>query len=109
MSIDIDRLTEAQLVDLNHRIVERLRFIRTARAHVAMMQLRIGERVSFEPDGRERTFGIVTRYNKKSVTVVTPEGIRWNVAPVLLRSEPTEVDATVVDGEFALLPRDQAS
>jgi hypothetical protein len=44
MSIDIDKLSESELVDLNHRIVERLRFMRQARAHVAMLQFRIGER-----------------------------------------------------------------
>jgi hypothetical protein len=27
VTIDIDRLTEAELIDLNHRIVERLRFL----------------------------------------------------------------------------------
>jgi hypothetical protein len=31
--IDIDGLTEPELVDLNNRIVERLRFLRQARAH----------------------------------------------------------------------------
>lgn len=33
MTIDIDRLTEAELIDLNHRIVERLRFLQQMRAH----------------------------------------------------------------------------
>ena len=32
MKIDIDKLTEAELVDLNHRIVERLRFLNQMRA-----------------------------------------------------------------------------
>jgi hypothetical protein len=105
MIIDIDKLSESELVDLNHRIVERLRFMRQARAHVAMLQFRIGERVSFQPEGRERVFGIITRYNKKSVTVVTPEGVRWNVAPGLLHAEPLEAEATVVSGNVVNLPR----
>ena len=33
MNIDIDKLTEAELVDLNNRIVERLRFLTHMRAH----------------------------------------------------------------------------
>ena len=33
MTTDIDRLTEAELIDLNHRIVERLRFLQQMRAH----------------------------------------------------------------------------
>jgi len=30
-------------------------------------------------------FGMLTRYNKKTVTVITDGGQRWNVAPGLLR------------------------
>jgi hypothetical protein len=30
MPIDIDELTESELIDLNHRIVARLRFLRQA-------------------------------------------------------------------------------
>jgi hypothetical protein len=29
--------------------------------------------------------GMLTRYNKKTVTVITDAGQRWNVAPRLLR------------------------
>ncbi|HME60346.1 MAG TPA: hypothetical protein VKH62_03765 [Candidatus Binatia bacterium] len=31
--INIDELSEAELIDLNHRIVERLRFLSQMRAH----------------------------------------------------------------------------
>lgn len=82
--IDINSLTEAELVDLNHRIVERLRFLHQARAHVRMLDFRIGDRVSFQPEGHPLMFGMLTRYNKKTVTVVTDAGQRWNVAPGLL-------------------------
>jgi hypothetical protein len=33
MKIEIDKLTEEELIDLNHRIVERLRFLSPMRAH----------------------------------------------------------------------------
>lgn len=33
MRIDIDKLTESELIDLNHRIVERLKFLQVMRAH----------------------------------------------------------------------------
>ncbi|WP_244137097.1 hypothetical protein [Burkholderia pyrrocinia] len=46
MRIDIDQLDEAELRDLNHRIVERLRFLQQMRAHTAMLKLSIGDRVS---------------------------------------------------------------
>src|SRR5262245_5565396 len=85
MDFDIDRLTEAQLIDLNTRIVERLRFLHQMRAHARMLELRIGDRVSFQPDGRSAVTGMLTRYNRKTVTVISDDGHRWNVAPGRLR------------------------
>jgi hypothetical protein len=96
MKIDIDRLTEAELIDLNNRIVERLRFLSHMRAHSQMLEFKIGDRVSFQPAGRPVLVGMLTRYNRKSVTVITDAGQRWNVAPALLRraAEPRRGDAT---------------
>ena len=71
MKIDIDKLTEAELIDLNNRIVERLRFLNQIRAHAKMLDFKIGDRVSFEPEGRPVVIGMLTRYNKKTVTVIT--------------------------------------
>ena len=84
MSININNLTEAELVDLNNRIVERLRFLHQARAHSRMLDFKIGDRVSFQPEGRALMVGVLTRYNRKTVTVITEGGERWNVAPGLL-------------------------
>ena len=84
MKIDIDKLTEAELIDLNNRIVERLRFFHQARSHKRMLDFKIGERVSFQPEGRAMVVGILTRYNKKTVTVITEAGERGNVAPHFL-------------------------
>jgi hypothetical protein len=84
-TINIDELSEAELVDLNHRIVERLRFLSQMRAHSQMLDYKIGERVTFHPEGHPPLFGIVTRYNRKTVTVITDSGQHWNVAPRLLR------------------------
>jgi len=49
-----------------------------------MLDFKIGDRVSFQPEGRTIVVGILTRYNKKTVTVITEVGERWNVAPNLL-------------------------
>lgn len=85
MNIDIDKLTENELIDLNHRIVARLRFLNQMRAHSQMLDFGIGDRVTFQPDGRPPLFGMITRYNKKTVTVIVDGGQQWNVAPGLLR------------------------
>ena len=91
--IDIDALSEAELIDLNHRIVERLRFLSQMRAHSQMLEFRIGDRVTFQPEGRPPVTGMLTRYNRKSVTVITDDGHRWNVAPDFLRRAEPKGDA----------------
>jgi hypothetical protein len=83
--INIDLLTEAELVDLNHRIVQRLRLMSQVHAHQSMLQFRIGDRVTFHPEAGAPVFGMLTHYNKKSVTVITDDGHRWNVSPRFLR------------------------
>jgi ribosomal protein L21E len=83
--INIDELTEAELVDLNHRIVGRLRFLSQMRAHKQMLGFKIGDRVTFQPEGSPQATGMLTRYNKKTVTVITDDGMHWNVSPSLLQ------------------------
>jgi len=85
MKIDIDKLSESELVSLNNRVVERLRFLEQVRAHSAMLEFGIGARVSFQPYDRPTVTGVLTRYNKKTVTVITDSGEHWNVAPSVLR------------------------
>jgi hypothetical protein len=84
MKIDIDSLTETELIDLNHRIVARLRVLRDMRAHVGMLEFRIGDRVTFQPPGRARVEGVLARYNRKTVTVIADDGGQWNVSPDFL-------------------------
>jgi len=102
MRIDIDSLTEAELIDLNNRIVERLRFLHQARSHKRMLNFKIGDRVSFQPEGRDMVVGCLTRYNKKTVTVITDIGERWNVAPHFLHRV---VDSTSArEGDLNIIP-----
>ena len=83
-NFDIDSLSEEELIALNHKIVARLRFLSQMRSHSAMLDFRIGERVKFRPGGRPDVVGILTQYNKKTVTIITDSGEHWNVAPGLL-------------------------
>jgi hypothetical protein len=85
MNIDVENLSEQELIDLNNKIVARLRFLQHSRAHSKMLEFKIGERVSFQPPGRPMLLGVLTRYNKKSVTVITDTGEHWNVDPGALR------------------------
>jgi len=90
MKIDIDKLSEAELVDLNNRIVERLRFLNQKRTHEQMLKFRIGDRVTFQSEGRPEVVGMLTRYNRKTVTVITDDGQHWNVSPVFLKKAVTK-------------------
>ena len=102
MKINIDELTEAELVDLNHRIVERLRFLNQMRAHTKMLEFKIGDRVSFKPEGQPPVVGMLTRYNKKTVTVITDDGQHWTVSPNFLRK--AESFAKVDSGKANVFP-----
>ncbi len=84
MKIDITALSEDELIDLNRRITERLRFLGQTRAHHKMLEFKVGDRVTFKPDDRPALYGVLTKYNKKTVTVITDNGEHWNVAPGLL-------------------------
>jgi hypothetical protein len=98
--IDIDRLSEAELVDLHRRIVERLRFLEQMRAHARMLDFSIGDRVCFESGSHGLIEGILTRYNKRTVTVITDDRHQWNVSPGFLRKadppDTTQAAATNV-------------
>ena len=94
MKIDIDNLTEKELIDLNHRIVERLKFLESMKAHAGMMAFSVGERVRFYPHG-EAVVGMLVKYNRKTVTVLTDDGQKWNVSPHLL--EKVKVSESPVD------------
>ena len=84
MKIDIDKLTEQELIELNHKIVERLKFLASMRAHAEMLEFNIGETVSFSPPGHGELTGMLVQYNKKTVTILTEDGQKWNVSPHLL-------------------------
>jgi hypothetical protein len=51
-------------------------------------------------------FGIVTRYNRKTVTVITEAGQHWNVAPGLLRPAESRERSESGDAKVIRLKRD---
>lgn len=84
MTIDIDNLTEDELIELNHRIVERLKFLESFHTHNEMMKFVPGDQVSFDPPGKDRQIGTLVKFNKKTVTIITESGQKWNVSPHLI-------------------------
>ena len=88
--IDLDSLTEEQLLELHHRITERLNYLDQLRTHSAMLQFRPGDRVSFTSRDGRLICGALVKYNKKTVTVFADNGQKWNVSPEFLGKEPIE-------------------
>jgi hypothetical protein len=84
MKIEIDSMSYDELVELNQKIVERLKFLDSMHTHKEMMQFSPGDKICFEAPGRGKQFGTLVKYNKKTVTVITESGHKWNVSPHLL-------------------------
>lgn len=97
MNIKIDHLSIDELVALNHRIIERLKMLESLEAHQSMMQFHPGARVSFDSPHSGRLSGTVMKFNRKTVTVVTDNGQRWNISPYLLSPIKDAPAGTVVD------------
>lgn len=84
MNINIDNLTEEELLALNRRVVARLKLLEQRHTLNSMVKFEVGQRVSFDPDGRMRT-GVLVKFNPKTVVVMTDDGQRWKVSPQFLR------------------------
>ena len=83
---DIHDLSIEELMELNHHVVDQIKFLETVRTHEQMMTFEPGSRVSFESKYGRQT-GTLIKFNKKTVTVITDNQHRWNVSPHLLRKE----------------------
>lgn len=81
MKIDTDKLSESEQIDLNRRIIERIRFLQQARAHKSMLRFSVRDKVCFEPEGKPLVLGVIKRYNKKTVSVLVEDGRNWRVSP----------------------------
>ena len=84
MNINIDNMNEDELLALNSRVVARLKLIQQHNTLNSMIKFEVGQRVSFDPDGRMRT-GVLIKFNPKTVVVLTDDGQRWKVSPQLIR------------------------
>lgn len=94
--IDLTLYTEEELIELNRKVVDRLRFMRDAKAHHQMLELRLGDKVFFTSEQGQRITGTLIKLNRKTVSLCTHDGHHWRVSPSLLtRAEPKDVQAEV--------------
>ena len=92
--LPIDNLTYEELVELNRRVVDRLKFLDQIRTHTQMLEFRVGEQVCFTGSDGDTISGTLVKHNRKTVTVIAGEGARWNISPSLL-SKPAAKRAEV--------------
>jgi hypothetical protein len=106
-SLDLTRLSEDDLLELNRRIVERLRLLRSAKSLVQLARFSLGMIVEFDTDDGRTISGTVARLNQRTATVVTSSG-RWRVSPSLLRAATApQGTATRSARVVALRPRQE--
>ena len=105
MPTDITKFSEAQLSQLNQKIVARLRFLQEARMQQQMQSFVVGDRVSFHAPGHDPKTGIVAKCNRKTITVITDDHHQWNVAPVFLsRVISADTDSCPAQSQVIHLP-----
>lgn len=80
----IDDMSEEKLIALHNIIVDRLNMLHRQRTRQSMEDFRPGDVVSFQVEDGQTVTGVLVRLNKKTVTVHTESGARWNVSPQLL-------------------------
>jgi hypothetical protein len=85
MSIDLETLSYEELLELNHIIVERLKFLDSMNTQKEMSKFNPGDEVFFSHPTQGTLAGTLLKYNKKTVTIVVASGQKWNVSPHLLR------------------------
>ncbi|MEW6708227.1 MAG: hypothetical protein AB1403_00230 [Candidatus Riflebacteria bacterium] len=78
-------MIDINLVELNGRIVERLKYLDSTRFQSGRMEFGVGDMVSFTTPQNEQFTGIISKFNRKTVTVITQNKQKWNVSPVYLR------------------------
>jgi hypothetical protein len=80
--MDIEKLTIDELIVLNHRVIARLRYLQGLKTRAHLDRFEVGDRVSFQSDGRT-VEGLVVRVNQKSLSVRTLDS-NWTIHPRFL-------------------------
>ena len=87
----IRRMGEDDLRYLNRLIVDRLKLIHQARSTVMLANFNVGDRVRFPTGAGDEKTGVIIRLNKKTASIATDDGHRWNVHPAYLSPVGTDI------------------
>lgn len=83
-SLDLTKLSDAELKNLSDRIVELLRDRQRAKIASELAKFGVGDRVSFDSSDGEHIEGEVVRVSRKTVTVCSGDRHHWRVSPSFL-------------------------
>lgn len=82
-------MSAEDLIYLNRMVVERLNLLHQAKSTMQLARFAEGDRVNFTAQDGTIKHGTIMRLNKKTVSMFTDDGHRWNVAPAYLRKTAT--------------------
>ncbi|MGL0957762.1 hypothetical protein ABMX86_22835 [Vibrio vulnificus] len=83
--MDIDTLTRTELIELNNRIVARLESMDELEVQSKRQQFTLGSPAEFVDDKGTARVCVVVKFNKKTISVSTANGERWNIPADRLR------------------------
>ncbi len=81
----LDHCTEEDLSLINSYIVDRAKQQQADSRAECMARFKPGDRVSFDDKQGKQVEAVVVKPNKKTVTLLSDAGKKWNVSPELLR------------------------
>ena len=85
MNINLDSLSYEELLELQHKISQRLKNIESKRSPKNHARFNPGDKVSFAHPTLGIQTGTLLARSDTTVTVVTRSGQQWDVSPHLLR------------------------
>ncbi|MHA2710307.1 hypothetical protein [Vibrio owensii] len=83
--MDIEKLTRKELIELNNRIVARLERLDELEIQAKRQQFILGSPAEFVDDIGIVHVCVVVKFNKKTISVSTVNGERWNIPADRLR------------------------
>ena len=84
VDIDLTRFSAEELMELNARIIERIKYLRQVRQFENLSQFSLGETVCFNSRDGQVVTGQIIRLNKMTATIISRDRVRWKVSPSLL-------------------------
>lgn len=88
MSVDIEKLSLDELIDLNRRVVRRIQYLVSLKTRAQLDRFEIGDRVTFQSEDRAVS-GVVIRVNRKTLSIHTDDHGHWNIHPKFLTKVQT--------------------